>query len=227
MKDVIKKLYAEELGLITREPVTIEYRQGFLARMRSMKEKYWDQQSTAVRTAIAALLLTIVSAFVYYHNFFIVELYKVRLERAQIEAELQRRNDLIPNLVKAVNDYMAYEGQVFLHAADVRGALSNIKSIPTESPSTLSIQSALSRFQAVAENYPVLKTSDTYEDLMKELSNTETRIAEARNHYNLAVNYYNSRLRMFPGIIFGFIMRYHQEPSFESTNSAKGVPQIK
>ncbi|MDH4100202.1 MAG: LemA family protein [Nitrospirota bacterium] len=227
MKEVIKKLYAEELGLITQEPAPLKYKEGWRDRLRHLKARYWDTQSTAVKTAIVALTLTLISAFIYYHNFFIVELYKVRLERAQIEAELQRRNDLIPNLVKAVNDYMTYEGQVFLHAADVRGALTNIKNIPLENPSALSIQSALSRFQAVAENYPVLKTSDTYQNLMKELSNTETRIADARNKYNVAVNFYNSRLRMFPGIIFGTIMFYHQEPTFEAAHDAKHVPQVK
>lgn len=227
MKEVIKKLYAEELGLITRQPDPLVYKKGWRQWLLFQKDKYWDRQSTAVKTAIVALSLTIISSFIYYHNFFIVEMYKVRLERAQIEAELQRRNDLIPNLVKAVNDYMAYEGQVFLHAADVRGALNNIKNIPADAPSTMSIQSALSRFQAVAENYPVLKTSETYQNLMKELSNTETRIAEARNKYNVAANFYNSRLRMFPGVIFGFIMFYHQEPTFESAHAAKTVPQVK
>ena len=85
------------------------------------------------------MFLALLSAFVYYYNYFIVEYYKTQLERTQIETELQRRNDLIPNLVKAVNDYMAFENKIFQHAADVRSALSSLKSIPEASPSQLSL----------------------------------------------------------------------------------------
>ena len=79
---------------------------------------------------MTALFLAFLSAFVYYYNYFTVEYYKTRLEMTQIEAELQRRNDLIPNLVKAVNDYMAFENKIFQHAADARSALDSLKSIP-------------------------------------------------------------------------------------------------
>jgi LemA protein len=89
------------------------------------------------------------------------------------------------------------------------------------------VKNALSKFQAVAENYPDLKASATYQNLMMELSNTETRIASARIRYNAASNFYNSRLRMFPGIIFGFVMCFEPVKTFESENSAKRVPEVK
>ena len=175
---------------------------------RASRNKVWGSQSAAMKIAMTSLLLALLSAFVYYYNFFTVEYYKTRLEKTQIEAELQRRNDLIPNLVKAVNDYMTFENKIFQHAADVRSALNSLKSIPEASPSQLSLANSLSKFQAVAENYPDLKASATYQNLMKELSDTETRIASARMRYNTAANFYNSRLRMFPGIIFGFVMGF-------------------
>jgi LemA protein len=196
----------------------------YLARL---KDKAWDSQSIAMRIAMISSSLALLSVFVYYYNFFTVEYYKTRLEITQIEAELQRRNDLIPNLVKAVNDYMAFENKIFQHAADVRSALSSLKNIPEASPSQMSMQSALSKFQAVAENYPDLKASATYQNLMMELSNTETRIASARIKYNMVANFYNSRLKMFPGIIFGFVMRFDQVQTFESEKSAKQVPNVK
>lgn len=224
-KEVIKKLYARELDLIADAPSALRVKwTDYLARL---KDKVWDRQSTAMRIAMISLSLALLSGCVYYYNFFTMEYYKARLEMTQIEAELQRRNDLIPNLVKAVNDYMAFENKIFQHAADVRSALSSLKNIPEASPSQMSMQSALSKFQAVAENYPDLKASATYQNLMMELSNTETRIAGARIRYNTVSNYYNSRLRMFPGIIFGFVMRFEPVKTFESDQSAKRVPNVK
>ncbi|HLA28003.1 MAG TPA: LemA family protein [Syntrophales bacterium] len=225
MKEVIKKLYAKELGLISDMPATIQEK--WADHVARLKHRVWSSQSAAMKIAMTALFLSLLSASVYYYNYFTVEYYKTRLEMTQIEAELQRRNDLIPNLVKAVNDYMAFENKIFQHAADVRSALDSLKSIPQASPSTLSMQNSLSKFQAVAENYPDLKASATYQNLMKELSDTETRIASARIRYNMAANYYNSRLRMFPGIIFGFVMRFGPEKTFESEKSAKKVPDVR
>ncbi len=225
MKEVIKKLYAKELGLIADTPAPIQVKwEDHVARVRN---RVWDSQSKAMKIAATALFLLLLSAVVYYYNYFTVEYYKTSLEKTQIEAELQRRNDLIPNLVKAVNDYMAFENRIFQHAADVRSALNSLKSIPEASPSQMSVQSALSKFQAVAENYPDLKASATYQNLMMELSNTETRIASARIRYNAVSNYYNSRLRMFPGIIFGFVMGFEPVQTFESEKSAKRVPAVK
>jgi len=224
-KELLKKLYARELDLIADAPSAIQVKWAdYFARI---KDKVWGRQSVAMRIAMTALFAALLSAFVYYYNFFTVEYYKTRLEITQIEAELQRRNDLIPNLVKAVNDYMAFENKIFQHAADVRSALSSLKNIPEASPSQMSMQSALSKFQAVAENYPDLKASATYQNLMMELSNTETRIASARIKYNMVANFYNSRLKMFPGIIFGFVMRFDQVQTFESEKSAKQVPNVK
>jgi LemA protein len=224
MKEVIKKLYAKELGLITDRPAMIQVK--WVDHVARVRNRVWDSQSKAMKIAATALFLVLLSALVYYYNYFTVEYYKTSLEKTQIEAELQRRNDLIPNLVKAVNDYMAFENKIFKHAADARSALNSLKSIPEASPSQLSLANSLSKFQAVAENYPDLKASATYQNLMKELSDTETRIASARIRYNMVANYYNSRLRMFPGIIFGFVMGFNPVQTFESEKSAKKVPDV-
>ena len=224
MIEVIKKLYAKELGLISDKPSNIRKR--WVDLLARIKNNAWGNKSTAIKIAMTSLLLVILSSFVYYYNYFIVEYYKANLEKTQIEAELQRRNDLIPNLVKAVNDYMAFENKIFKHAADVRSALDSLKTIPQASPSQLSVQNSLSKFQAVAENYPDLKASATYQNLMKELSDTETRIVTARMRYNTAANFYNARLRMFPGIIFGIVMRFDPVKTFESEKSAIKVPDV-
>jgi len=223
MKDVIKKLYARELGLIAERTVAARKR---ALIWQNLRERIWIKQSTAIKVAEIAAILAFLSALVYYYNEFIVEQYKVRLQRAQIEAELQRRKDLIPSLVKVVSDYMSFEGKIFQHAAEVRSTLNTLKNIPDKSPPS-DMQSILSRFQAVAENYPDLKSSVTYQGLMSELSNTETRIAEGRIKYNIAVNYYNARLKMFPGFVFAFMLNFQPERSFESETDAKSVPFVK
>jgi len=225
MKEVIKKIYARELGLISDRPSPIQKK--WVDHLERIRNKIWGSRSTALKIAVIALILANLSAFIYYYNSFTVEYYKARLEMTQIEAELQRRNDLIPNLVKAVNDYMTFENKIFQHAADVRSALKSLKSVPEASPSQLSLQNSLSKFQAVAENYPDLKASATYQNLMKELSDTETRIASARMRYNTAANYYNSRLSMFPGLMFGPLLGFRPEKVFESESSAKKVPDVK
>lgn len=221
MEEMIKKLYAEELKLITTKPVQLK-RNGRLLSV--LKEKCWTSQSTAVKIGIVSFVMMFATAMVYYYNLFTIESYKVRLEAAQIEAELQRRDDLIPSLVKAVTDYMAFEGSVFQHAADVRSALNTIKDIPRDGAlQAAGVQAALSKFQAVAENYPLLKSSETYQNLMKELSNTETRIAAARLKYNLQANYYNSRLKLLPGVFFGHLLFFEPVHTFASEKSTKAV----
>ena len=162
MKEVIEKLYAEELKLITAKPVMVKEKQALTKRI---KTRAWEKQTIAAKIAMVSLALIIICGSVYYYNLFTTESFMVRLEAAQIEAELQRRNDLIPGLVKAVAEYMAYEGKVFVHAADVRSALGSLKdlttdgtSLPIDMQTLTSFKTAISKFQAVAENYPDLKS---------------------------------------------------------------------
>ncbi len=217
-KEIIEKLYAKELKLITAKPVLIKDKQQALAKR--VKTKVWDTQTVAAKIAIVSFVLLILTGCVYYYNLFTTESYMVRLEAAQIEAELQRRNDLIPSLVKAVTEYMAYEGKVFVHAADVRSALGSLKDMTNGSSQSVDMQTltsfktAISKFQAVAENYPDLKSSVTYQNLMSELANTETRLAMARARYNTAANLYNTSLELVPGYFFGFPLGFRHAKTF-------------
>ena len=225
LNQIIKKIYARELDLIEEVPVTAIRNTG-KHWFASVKNSLWLHQSTAIRIIMLALAIAVVSAAIYYYNTFTVNKYKFMLERAQIEAHLQRRNDLIPNLVAAVSDYMGYEQKIFIHAADVRSAVSVLEE-SVKVDKTASIMSALSKFQAVAENYPDLKASVAYQTLMRELSDTETMIADMRASYNKAANYYNSRLKMFPGNTFNIIFRFKPVNTFASEEHAKEAPQIK
>lgn len=228
MKDlnqIIKKVYARELDLIEDVPSTV-VRKKRNKIFKALKNALWAKQSIAIKLAIFALILASISAAIYYYNLFTINKYKFMLEKSQIEAHLQRRNDLIPNLVEAVSDYMGYEQKIFIYAAEVRSAVKMLEeSVKTDQ--SAGIMSALSKFQAVAENYPDLKASNTYQTLMKELSATETKIAEMRLNYNGAANYYNSRLNMFPGNVFNLVFRFKPVTTFTSEHGAKIAPKVK
>jgi LemA protein len=225
-KEIIKRLYAKELGLIEGGyPVVIKRRNP----LQSLKESYWDRQSFAIKLAAFALFFAMMSVGVYYYNLFIVNAYEVQMQKADIEAHLQRRNDLIPNLIAAVNEYMLYEQKIFIHAADVRSALHQIEKAVNASGrdfKSLGTMEVLSKFQAVAEAYPMLKASEAYQTMMKELSDTETMIAEKRLSYNKVANYHNSRLKMIPGNVFNIIYGFKPAPTFQSVPEAKTAPRF-
>jgi LemA protein len=228
LKDVIEKLYAAELKLISAKPVLVKDKPQTLANR--IKSKAWDTQNVAAKIAIVSFTLLMLSGSVYYYNMFTTEVFMVRLEAAQIEAELQRRNDLIPGLVKAVSEYMTYEGKVFVHAADVRSALGSLKdmtndstSLPVDMQTLTSFKTAISKFQAVAENYPDLKSSVTYQNLMNELANTETRLAVARAKYNSAANMYNTSLELVPGFFFAYPLGFRHAKTFIADKAEKAI----
>ena len=228
MKEVIEKLYAKELGLVADRRVMVKRKQ--LPFAQKIRTRFWEKQTVAAKMAIVSFAFLIVSGCVYYYNLFTTELFSVRLEAAQIEAELQRRNDLIPGLVKAVAEYMAYEGKVFVHAADVRSALGSLKDMaidgtsqPVDMQALTSFKTAISKFQAVAENYPDLKSSVTYQNLMSELANTETRLAVARAKYNTAANLYNTSLELVPGFFFGYPLGFRHAKTFIADKAEKSI----
>lgn len=220
LNKVLKKVYATELEIIEdiKEPAAIKGQSRIRQILYALKQRLWEDHTMAIKICIVSFILAFISATIYYYNFFIVNSYLALQEKSNVEAHLQRRADLIPNLVKAASSYLVYEKNIFGHIAEIRGAVAGLKTLE-ESIDKLGIKdkSALSKFQAVAEAYPALKASETYTALMKELSDTETKLAESRIKYNAIANYYNSRLELFPGIIFNTLFfRFKPMQIFES-----------
>ena len=212
MNIIIKKSHRKELELITASPVYGTPKRVKKARIR---DKLWAAQSRSVKTKIIVLFLLLAAGSVHYYNQFITESFYVRLATAQIEAEIQRKNFIIPDLTQVVEEYMRYEGKVFVHAADVKNALAPFTELasdgithPMEMKTPADFKTAISKFQAVAESYPELKSSEAYRKLMLQLANTETRLTDARNRYNIAVNQYNTSLELLPGGLFGYILGF-------------------
>ena len=150
----------------------------------------------------------------------------IKAQWAQVENQLQRRNDLIPNLVETVKGYAPHEQDVFKDVADSRARLAGARS-PEETIEAANEQtSALARLLAVVENYPQLKANEQFNRLMDELSGTENRIAVERMRYNERVQAYNTARRQFPANITARMFGFKEYPFFEAPEAAKQVPKV-
>jgi len=150
---------------------------------------------------------------------------------AQVENQLQRRNDLIPNLVEVVKGYAKHEKAIFIQVSEARAKLAGAIKIGSQADKIVAaneMNSALSRLLAIAENYPNLKASDNFIRLQDELAGTENRIAVERMRYNKSVQTYNTIAKKVPTVLFVNWFGFDRaKPYFEAAPSAKGVPQIK
>jgi LemA protein len=166
-----------------------------------------------IRIVVVLVVLFIAAESVFQFNRFATWQTKVMSRQADIEREYQRRENLIPNLVFAVSKYATYEKGVFKDIADARSELMKIqKSEISQSQINSVLEKALSRLVAWAEQYPDLKATLSVQDLIKEVSNTEDRIADAKKTYNEACEIYNQYGSVFPGNVFAFIYRYKPLP---------------
>lgn len=153
---------------------------------------------------------------------------KVKQAWAQIDNQLQRRNDLIPNLVSTVQGYAAHEKGIFENIAKLRSQWSESKTIDQKMESANDMTSAISRLLLVVENYPQLKADQNFLALQAQLEGTENRIAVERMRYNEDVKIFNSYIRTVFGSFFAS-MRQLNKPAvyFEIKDEAKTVPVVK
>nr|WP_077211788.1 LemA family protein [Bacillus dakarensis] len=170
---------------------------------------------------IGALLMVIPS----YNNFVTLE-ENVDQSYSQIENQLQRRLDLIPNLVNTVKGYASHEEEVLTDIADARARLAGANSPEEEATANAELTGALSRLLVVVENYPNLKADQQFTQLMDELSGTENRISVARKDYNDQVAEYNKRVKRFPGVIIANITGFDEKEYFEADPSAQTAPEV-
>jgi len=161
------------------------------------------------------------------YNRFVSQEEAIKTQWAQVENQLQRRNDLIPNLVETTKGFAQQERDVFQAIADSRAKLAGATTPEQRIAAANEQSSALSRLLVVVENYPTLKSDATFNRLMDELAGTENRIAVERMRYNEAVQAYNTSRRQFPAnitaSIFGFKGDY---PLFTAPEEAKVVPKV-
>jgi len=178
-------------------------------------------------TAMAALIVTAsVAASGCSYNRFVSQEEAVKAQWAQVENQLQRRNDLIPNLVETTKGFAQHEESVYKDIADARSRLLAAKS-PEESIAAANQQSsALGRLLAVVENYPQLKSNEQFNRLMDELAGTENRLSTERMRYNERVQEYNTARRQFPANVTAKMFGFKEYPFYEVPPEAKQVPKV-
>lgn len=146
---------------------------------------------------------------------------------AQVENVLQRRNDLIPNLVETVKGYAAHEREVFEKIAEARTKLAGARTINEKVQANQQLDSALARLLVVVEQYPNLKANQNFLALQDELAGTENRIAVERQRYNLSIQSYNVMVKSFPTNLLARLMGFEKkEAYFAAEAGAKEAPKV-
>jgi len=178
----------------------------------------------AARLAVLVLVAASLSGCSY--NKFTTQEEAIKAAWAEVQNQLQRRNDLIPNLVETVKGYAQHEEGVFKEIADARSKLLAAKT-PEETIQAANQQtSALGRLLAVVENYPNLKANEQFNRLSDELSSTENRLAVARMRYNERLQEYNTQRRKFPSNVTAKMFGFKEYPLFEAPPSAQQAPKV-
>ncbi|MBI1950026.1 MAG: LemA family protein [Acidobacteria bacterium] len=146
---------------------------------------------------------------------------------AQVQNVLQRRADLIPNLVETVKGYAAHEKEIFESVAEARGRLAGAASPREAAAANAGLTAALGRLLAIAENYPNLKANENFIRLQDELAGTENRVATERMRYNDVVRLFNTSIRRYPAALFARLFGFREREYFEAGPEAQQVPRVK
>ena len=160
------------------------------------------------------------------YNKFVGQEEAIKTQWGQVENQLQRRNDLIPNLVETTKGIAQQEKDVFGQIADSRAKLAGAKTPEQTIEAANQQSSALARLLVVVENYPQLRSNEQFARLMDELSGTENRIAVERMRYNERVQAYNTSRRQFPSNVTAGIFGFKEYPVFNAPPEAEKVPRV-
>lgn len=179
-----------------------------------------------VIVVILVLLLIPFGMYISYSNGFKVADNEVQAQLKQVDNILQRRHDLIPNLVNTVKGYAKHEKDVFTNLNNARNQLLQANTVQQKAAANGGFEAALGRLMAVVENYPQLKADAQFTRLMDELSGTENRLAVERKRYNDLVKEYNNKIVVFPGSIIAGMMNLSKKEYFEVPQAAKETPQV-
>lgn len=184
------------------------------------------KKSTIILLIVAVLLVIFGANIIGRYNQLVELETSVDARWAQVENQLQRRADLIPNLVNTVKGYAIHEERVFADIADARSRLLGARTPEAQMEANAGLDSALGRLLAISEAYPELKADTSFIRLQDELAGTENRIATERMRFNESVQTWNTTIRRFPTNLVANIMGKQAKAFFEAAPSARTVPQV-
>ena len=175
---------------------------------------------------IFIIILFIIITIIKKYNNLIKLRNRVKNSFAQIDVQLKRRNDLIPNLVETVKGYASHEKDVFEEVTKARSNVINASGVQETIQADNQLTGALKSLFAVAENYPELKANTNFQDLQKQLDETENKIAYARQFYNDVVMMYNNERETFPNNLIANLFNFEEADFFETDVESREVPKV-
>ena len=176
---------------------------------------------------VVAVMAIILVSGVSMYNGMVNDNEKIDNAWSQVESQLQRRSDLIPNLVATTKAYATQEKEIFTQVAEARSKLAGANTLGEKAQADADLGSALSRLLVVVERYPELKSDANFRQLSDQLEGTENRLATTRRDYNDAVRSYNTRIKRFPGNIIAGMVGFESREYFEAAEGAQKVPEVK
>ena len=180
-----------------------------------------------VLIGIVVVIVLICGALFSTYNGLVTANENVTSQWSQVDNQLQRRSDLIPNLVNTVKGYASHETEVFKNVSDARAKLAGATTVADKAAANGELSGALSRLLAISENYPQLKANQNFAQLQDELAGTENRLATARRDYNNAAQVFNTKVKTFPTNIIAGMFGFAPRDYFKADEGAKTVPQVK
>ena len=176
--------------------------------------------------AVVVVIMMLAGSVIGRYNSLVTLNEDVQEARSQIDNQLQRRNDLIPNLVETVKGFASQEKEIFQSVSDARSKLIGATGVQEQADADAELSGALSRLLAISEAYPELKSDANFRQLSDELAGTENRIAVARQDYNAVAKNYNSQTKKFPMNIFAGMFGFDPVTYFEASEGAEDVPEV-
>lgn len=172
-------------------------------------------------------ILAVVLLFIWMtYNSLVTARMRVREAWAGIDVQLKRRFDLIPNLVETVKGYAKHEAGVFERVTEARSAMMGAQTVEDKAKANNMLTDTLKSLFAVAEAYPDLKAQASFQDLQNELSDTEDKIAYARQFYNTNVLDFNTKIQVFPAVVLAGMLGFKAEPFFEAAAAEKEAVKV-
>lgn len=174
---------------------------------------------------IGIVVLVIILFALYYNRFTILE-NRIDNSLSQIDVQLKKRADLVPNLIETVKGYAKHEKGIMTEVTNARKALIGAKDIPSKVKAGDQLQNALKSIFAIAENYPQLRANENFLHLQQELTAIEEKVAYSRQYYNDAILGYNNSVETFPGLFFARLYGKKERQMLQITPAEKAVPKV-